>query len=109
MVTRIVGRPVKFEVVPIEKALDSLVLEEIRESKEKITRLYSGLEELKKEIKEYQEQRRTQKDSCFLLITKDMKIRNKFDIACQKCAKEFCLVHSKIGLCVIKMIIEQLK
>ena len=93
LVTKIMGKPLKFEVTPIEIAVDILVLEEKRRAKERISRLLDDLESLKKEVKCCQNQKSLLgKDPKFVLLTTDAEIRNKLEVSFESADKEFCIV-----------------
>ena len=110
LITRLIGKPAKFEALPIEMALESLVLNVRKEAEERIARLKDSLETLKKEVKNAQKTVPRQKDPQFVLLTTDAEIKNKMDLVFEGASREFCIVTTpRLAPRIIHFISERIK
>ncbi len=111
LVTKILGKPTKFESLPIDKALENLLEREKKQAEGKITLLSNNLASLTKEIEHLQTQKTSQtKEPSFSLLTNDLEIINKFEAALEKAKHEWCIVTTpKLAPKIIDLIRERAK
>ena len=97
LLTKIIAKPIKFEALPVEKAIDALILEYEKEWKDKQARLKSTSEALKSEIVKWQSSNSVMVDDTkFSLLTTDSEIRNKSDVSFENTQKEFNVVTTPV-------------
>jgi sugar-specific transcriptional regulator TrmB len=92
LVTKTIDRPFLIEVIPVEKALDSLVSTERKKANERISRLEANLKELLNAIREQQERREPLEEARFVLLKTDDQIKNIADLTFENTKKECDLV-----------------
>ncbi len=111
LVTKKLGKPTKFESLPIGKALKSLLEREKKQAEGRISLLSDNLASLTKEIERFQTQKIPQeKEPSFSLLTNDLEIMNKFEAALEKAKHEWCIVTTpKLAPKVIDLIRESAK
>ncbi len=95
LVTKILGKPAKFEALPVQKALENLLTTKRKEAEEKILHLSTGIRELAESVKHFQTEKPPEdKDPHFSLLTTDLELKTKFDVSFDKARKEFCVVSN---------------
>jgi sugar-specific transcriptional regulator TrmB len=89
LITKTIDKPCMIEAVPIEKALDNLILRE----REKANLRFSNLENnLKEMINSIQKQPETEEETRFSLLSTDEAIKNREHLTLKKIKKECLLV-----------------
>ncbi len=91
LVTRTIDKPFMIEAVPIEKALENLILKERKKSDDRILHLQNNLKEM---IDSIQRQPQIKEETQFSLLTTDEAIRNRRTLTFKKLEKEAHLVES---------------
>jgi sugar-specific transcriptional regulator TrmB len=93
LVVKIIDRPTKFESLPIEKAIDTLVSKERKTAEDRLSRLESISEKLKSKAVSWQkENQKTKVEPKFRLLVNDSEIRNVFDLSFENAKEEFNVV-----------------
>ena len=91
LITRTIDKPFMIEAIPIEKALETLILKERKKSEERILHLENNLKEM---IDSIQRQPQIKEETQFSLLTTDEAIRNRRTPTFKKLEKEAQLVAS---------------
>jgi sugar-specific transcriptional regulator TrmB len=93
LVVKIIDRPTKFESLPIEKAIDTLISKERKTAEDRLSRLESISEKLKSKVVSWQkENQKTKVEPKFRLLVNDSEIRNVFDLSFENVKEELNLV-----------------
>jgi sugar-specific transcriptional regulator TrmB len=93
LIAKILDKPIKFEALPIEKAIDNLVSIERKKAEEKLSRLASLSKTLKSEAARWQNDSQiTRVEPKFMLLVTDSEIRNMFDLSFENTKGEFNVV-----------------
>jgi len=91
LITRTIDKPFMIEAVPIEKALETLILKERKKSDDRILHLQNNLKEM---IDSIQKQPQIKEETQFSLLATDEAIRNRRALTFMKLEKEAHLVES---------------
>jgi sugar-specific transcriptional regulator TrmB len=91
LITRTIDKPFMIEAIPIEKALETLILNERKKSEDRILHLENNLKEM---IDSIQRQPQIKEETQFSLLTTDEAIRNRRTLTFKKLEKEAQLVAS---------------
>lgn len=111
LVTKIIDKPMKFEALPIEKGIDSLVSAERKNAEERVSRLASISEVLKNEIVRLQNDYHIKEvEPKFSLLVADFEIRNMFDLSFENVKEEFKVVTTPaLAPRIIRILAERIK
>ena len=91
LITRTIDKPFMIEAIPIEKALETLILKEKKKSEDRIFHLENNLKEM---IDSIQRQPQIKDETQFSLLSTDEAIRNRRTLMLKKIRKEAQLVAS---------------
>ena len=91
LITRTIDKPFMIEAIPLEKALETLILKERRKAEGRILHLENNLKEV---IDSIQRQPQINEETQFSLLTTDEAIRNRRTLTYKNLEKEAQLVDS---------------
>jgi sugar-specific transcriptional regulator TrmB len=91
LVTKTIDKPFMIEAIPIDKALQNVIVKEREKAHQRITALEKNLEEM---INEIQKQPELKEEARFTLLTTDEAIKNKSKFVFKKQRKQFLMVSS---------------
>jgi len=95
LITKTLGKPAKFEALPVKMALENLLTTKKKEAEEKILRLSTDIRELTDSVKHFQTGKLLKEDEPhFSLLTTDFELKNKFDTSFDRARKQFCVVST---------------
>jgi sugar-specific transcriptional regulator TrmB len=91
LITKTIDKPFMIEAIPIEKALQNVIVKEREKANQRIISLEKNLKEM---VNEIQKQPELKEEARFTLLTTDEAIRNKGKFIFKKQRKQFFMVSS---------------